>query len=78
MIASKDVFLRRRREANEKDFDLEFLGLSNKGVKVNKNDMKPFHDCGVKSNVIYRMHAIISRGLYFFHPFFTVAYNTDN
>ena len=26
----------------------------------------------------YSMHAIISRGLYFFHPFFTEVYNTDN
>ena len=49
LIASKDIFLRRRSEANDKNFDLEILGLSNKGVKVNKNDMKPFHHCELNS-----------------------------
>ena len=37
LIASKDTFSRRKSEANDKKFDLGILGLSNKGVKVNKN-----------------------------------------
>ena len=39
LIALKNATSRRKSEANDKTFDLGILGLSNKGVKVNKNDM---------------------------------------
>ena len=35
--ALKNTTSRRKSEANDKKFDLGILGLSNKGVKVNKN-----------------------------------------
>ena len=35
----KNITSRRKSEANDEHFDLGILGLANKGVKVNKNDM---------------------------------------
>ena len=40
LIALKDTTSRRKSEANDEMFDLGILGLSDKGVKVNKNRSK--------------------------------------